>query len=255
MTAAGAGATQPQPPVERTASEWTASDGATGDQHRSGGPDPAAAARGRASRLRSRALLPGLLGAVLALVSGAQAWWRATGEGVAVAFTGTESTAGLSQALGVVALAGLLLVLVLRTRGRRVVGVLLTLAGLGIVGVGALRQRPSATTVRNQVREVSLADSFELAASVWPYAYAGTGLLVLVCGLTTLLTAARWPARVDRFSRSAERAVGTTADDDPAEVWRAQDAGLDPTTGPDVRIPGPQDTMGAAEDRRTSPPE
>lgn len=252
MTAAGAeaGAPEPQPPVDRTGS-----DGAAGDVHVPDGPDPAAAARTRATRLRSRALLPGLLGAVLALVSGAQPWWRATGEGVAVTFTGTESTAGLSQALGVVALAGLLLVLVLRTRGRRVVGVLLTLTGLGIVGVGALRQRPSATTVRNQVREVSLADSFELAASVWSYAYAGTGLLVLVCGLTTLLTAGRWPARVDRFSRSAERAAGTTADDDPAEVWRAQDAGLDPTSGPDVRIAGPHDTMGAAEDRRTSPPE
>ena len=237
--------------------------GSNGDP-RTGGADPpsraapgpaAAEARSRGGRLRARALLPGLLGGVLALVTGAQSWWRATGEGVAVAFTGTESTAGLSQALGVVALAGWLLVLVLRTRGRRVVAVLLALTGLGITVVGVSRQRPSDTTVRNSVREVSLAGSFDLAPSIWSYAYAGTGLLVLACGLATLLTAARWPQRVDRFSRTAERAAATTAEDDPAEVWRAQDAGLDPTTGPVVRNLGAEDTMGSAEDRRTSPPE
>ena len=244
MTTAATGASEPQPH----------DDVRVGGHAVTGAADPAEA-RARGSRLRGRALLPGLLGAVLALVTGAQAWWRATGEGVEIAFTGTESTAGLSQALGVVALAGWLLVLVLRTRGRRVVGVLLALTGLGVVLVGVLRQRPSATTVRNSVREVSLADSFELAASPWPYLYAATGLLVLACGLATLLTAGRWPARVDRFSRNAERVAGTTADDDPAEVWRAQDAGLDPTSGPDVRIARPQDTMGAAEDPRTPPPE
>lgn len=209
----------------------------------------------RGARLRTRALLPGLVGGVLALVTGAQAWWRATGEGVAVAFTGTESTAGLSQALGVVALAGWLLVLVLHTRGRRVVAVLLALTGLGIVGVGVLRQRPSAGTVRSSVREVSLADSFDLVPAVWPYAYAVAGLLVLACGLAVLRTAPRWPSRADRFSRTAERAAATTAEDDPSEVWKAQDAGLDPTSGSVVQIAGAEDTMDPAEDRRTSPPE
>lgn len=250
MTAAGARAPEPQRPVHQITS-----DVATEDQHERSHPAPAVATRARAGRLRSRSLLPGLLGAVLALVSGAQTWWRATGEGVAVAFTGTESTAGLSQALGVVALAGWLLVLVLATRGRRLVAVLLALTGLGILLVGALRQRPSTTTVRSSVHEVSLADSFELAPSAWSYVYAGTGLLVLACGLATLLTAVQWPARADRFARSAARVAGTTAADDPAEVWRAQDAGLDPTSGPDVHTAGSQDTMGSAEDRRTSPPE
>ena len=44
-------------------------------------------------------------------------------------FSGTQATGGLSQALAVVALAGTLLMLALRTRGRRVTGALLLLVG------------------------------------------------------------------------------------------------------------------------------
>ena len=215
-----------------------------------------------AARLRSRALLPGLLGGALALVTAAQAWWRATGEGVGVTFTGTETTAGLAPALGVVALAGWLLVLVLRTRGRQLVGLLLALTGAGVVVLGVLRMRPSAEAVRTQVRQVSLADQFGLVATGWSYGYAAAGLLVLVGGLLVMATAARWPRRADRFSRSAAVAAATTAEDDPAAVWRAQDAGLDPTTvsGPEHRLapdvhPGRlRDTMGSAEEGKPPPP-
>jgi uncharacterized membrane protein (TIGR02234 family) len=222
----------------------------------------------RGVRLRARALVPGLLGGLLALVTGAQPWWRASAEGVAVAFSGTETTAGLAQALGVVALAGWLLVLVLRTRGRQVVATLLALAGAGIVLVGALRPQPSAAAVRSQVREVSLADQFALASTGWSYGYAATGLLVLAGGVLVLLTAGRWPQRADRFSRAAP--VATTAADEPAEVWRAQDAGLDPTVGsgpgpppddgnvtgvtPDVHKGGIRETMGAADQAHPPPP-
>ena len=232
---------------------------------------PVAVPRDRGARLRTRALLPGVLGGVLTLVTGAQPWWRATGEGVAVAFTGTETTAGLSQALGVVALAGWLLVLVLRTRGRQVVGVLLGLAGAGTLLVGVLRLRPSAAEVRTQVREVSLADQFGLVGTGWSYGYAAAGLLVLAGGLLVLLTAPRWPRRTDRFTREeAVRAVRVDTDD-PAAVWRAQDAGLDPTvvpapggaddgTGsggrraPDVHTRPSRDTMGSAEQPPPPPP-
>ena len=87
---------------------------------------------------RSRALAFGclLLGGGLALVGSAQPWWRAVGEGVVVKFSGTQATGGLSQALAIVALAGTLLMLALRTRGRRVIGALLLLVGAGIAVVG-----------------------------------------------------------------------------------------------------------------------
>ncbi|WP_375431726.1 Trp biosynthesis-associated membrane protein [uncultured Friedmanniella sp.] len=206
-----------------------------------------------ASRLRTRALVPGLLGAALSLLAGAQSWWRARGEGVSVAFSGTETTAGLSQALGVVALAAWLLVLVLRTRGRRVVGVLTVVTGAAIATLGGLRRQPNAATVRAGVREVSLADQFALVGSVWPYVYAVAGLLVLTAGLLVTLTAGRWPQRSDRFTRAAATAR-VTAEDDPAEVWRAQDAGLDPTTEPDVRDEDIRDTMDEDHPTRQGPP-
>lgn len=210
----------------------------------------------QSARVRSRALVPGVLGGALALVAGAQPWWRASGDGVAVAFSGTETTAGLAQALGVVALAGWLLVLVLGTRGRQVVGVLLVLAGSGALVVGALGLRPSDAAVRTQVRQVSLADQFDLAATGWSWGYAATGLLVAAGGVLVTLTAPRWPQRTDRFARSGAVAARTSAEDDPATVWRAQDAGLDPTTvagpggsaAPNVRPGRSGDTMGRAEE-------
>ena len=59
--------------------------------------------------MKSRALAFGclLVGGGLALMSSAQPWWRATGEGVVVKFTGSQVTGGLSQALGIVPWQGL----------------------------------------------------------------------------------------------------------------------------------------------------
>ncbi|MBP2415560.1 Trp biosynthesis-associated membrane protein [Microlunatus capsulatus] len=213
-------------------------------------------------RLRGRALLPGLVGGALALVTGAQPWWRASAEGVDVAFSGTETTAGLASALGVVALAGWLLVLVLRTRGRQVVGVLLALTGAGVVVAGSLGLRPSDAAVRTSVRQVSLVESYGLVATGWSWGYAAAGVLVLAGGLLVAVTAPRWPQRADRFTRTAAVAAATAAEDDPAAVWRAQDAGLDPTTAPrpaagpapDVRSGRPGDTMGGAERPLPPPP-
>ncbi len=205
-------------------------------------------------RSRGRALVPGLLGALLALVTGAQPWWRATAEGVDVAFSGTTTTAGLAQALAVVALVGWLLVLALGTRGRQVVGMLLASTGVGMVLVGSLGLRPSEAAVRTSVREVSLVDQYGLVATGWSWGYAASGLLVLAGGLLVLLTAPRWPRRPDRFTRSTAVAAATAAEDDPADVWRALDAGLDPTTAtppatrsaPDVRPQASRDRMGGA---------
>ncbi|WP_375425191.1 Trp biosynthesis-associated membrane protein [uncultured Friedmanniella sp.] len=218
------------------------------------------------ARLRTRALVAGLAGAALALLAGAQSWWRVRSTGVSVSFSGTATTAGLSQALGVVALAGWLLVLVLRRRGRQLVGVLSAVTGAAVAVLGAVRPRPNAATVQAGIREVSLADQFALTASLWPYVYAAAGLLVLAAGVLVTTTAARWPQRADRFSRAAATARVTAADD-PAAVWRAQDAGLDPTaeartdrrdlssteSPPDVLSDGIRDTMG--DGPQTRPPE
>ena len=156
--------------------------------------------RGRATAL---ALL--LAGGALALVASAQPWWRAIGEGVSVGFKGSEATGGLSQALAFVVLAGTLLILALRVRGRRIVGGLLIAVGAGVVVLGGLRVRPSAAAVRTQVREVSLADQFALTGTAWPWVYAAAGALVLAGATSVIINAPRWRVSAARF----ERASGT----------------------------------------------
>jgi uncharacterized membrane protein (TIGR02234 family) len=175
-------------------------------------------------------------------VASAQAWWRATGAQVSVRFTGSESTAGLSQALPVVVIVGTVLLLVLGVRGRRVVAVLLALLAAGVIVVGASRSRPSADAVRTQVREVTLADQFALVGTAWPWLYAAAGAVVLTGAVLIIATARRWTPTRDRFQRadavSPADVVVDLESDDPAAVWKAMDAGLDPTLDPGA---GPRD--------------
>lgn len=216
------------------------------------GPEVSTQPRARAAGLRSLVLGGLAVGAVLALVSGSRAWWRAAGTGVSVAFTGTETTGGLAQALALVVLAGALLALVLRSRGRRVLGVLLVLTGVGVVVLGLTRPRPASGTVRSRVLEVSLADQFALVGTPWPFLYGAAGLLVVAAAVLMTLTAARWPSRAARFERPDVRqqpgqpprptgqspVAGADADgqreEDPASLWRLQDAGVDPTAQGDA---------------------
>lgn len=209
--------------------------------------------RSNARRLRSLAYAGLVLGGGLAAITAAQPWFRAVGQDVAVAITGVQSTAGLSQALAVVTLAGALLVLVLQARGRRLVAVLLGLVGASIVLVGVLRVEPSSEAVLTQVREVSLADQFALNPTPWAWVYAVAGALVVAGAVLTATTAHRWPTRVDRFARDPAPARPVAVTDEPADVWKALDAGMDPTVDPDVRHPVPGDTMGEVPDSRESP--
>jgi uncharacterized membrane protein (TIGR02234 family) len=215
--------------------------------------------------MRSRALgLGGLLsGSGLAFLAGTQPWWRALGQGLDVGFSGNQSTGGISQALALVGLAGGLLMLVLGSRGRRVVAAILVLVGAGMTTLGLLRLRPSTEAVRTQIRTVSLSDQFSLGATPWPWLYAAAGLLVTIAAATTLASADRWPQRSDRFRRGPDVSGTQHPLEDPADAWRALDAGLDPTADspkqasgpdhPDVHSKAPSDTMGSARPSKADP--
>jgi uncharacterized membrane protein (TIGR02234 family) len=151
--------------------------------------------------------------------------------------------------------------LALRTRGRRVIGALLLLVGVGLAVVGGLGLQPSADAFRSDVREVSLADPFRLRATVWPWVFAVSGALVTIGAVLTIITSGTWPARSDRLQPGSSKAE-VPAPEDPAELWKALDAGVDPTGDtdgsvdtakvpyPDVRNRDPGDTMGDTEGRR-----
>ena len=208
------------------------------------------------------------IGGVSALVASEQSWWRATGGGVVLEFSGTQATGGLSQALAIVALTGTLLMLALRTRGRRITGGLLLLVGIGLAVVGGRGLRPSADAVRGQAHEVSLTETFQLSVTVWPWVFTVVGVLVAAAAVLTMITAETWPARSDRFQSGAPPSKSEAlASEDPAELWKAMDAGVDPTidarpTGitddhdmakvpyPNVHNPDPGATMDGTEGRR-----
>lgn len=199
-----------------------------------------------------------LLGAGVGFVASAQSWWQASGDGAAVGFRGSDATGGLAQALAAVTLAGVLLVLVLRVRGRRLLAVVLGATGVGMVVVGALQTAPDADTVRTRVRQVSLTDQFALDTTGWPWVYAVAGLLVLAGAVLLWLGAPRWTARVSRFER-APSSAGTAVDlgEDPARTWKDLDAGLDPTdpgeqgpNDPDVHAEAGRATMDPTHDHR-----
>ena len=208
--------------------------------------------------MRSRALAIGglLAGSAAAFLAGTRPWWRAVGQGLDVAFSGNSSTGGISQALALVGLAGTLLMLVLGARGRRLVAIILTLVGGAMAVVGALRLRPSATAVRTQVRTVSLSDQFTLGATPWSWLYAAAGTVVLLSAAATLAWAGRWQ-RTNRYGRRPAGVPSEQLLDHPADAWRAQDLGLDPTADvaaeaadpihPDVHSGPGRDTMGGTQ--------
>jgi uncharacterized membrane protein (TIGR02234 family) len=192
-----------------------------------------------------------LLGAGLGFVAAAQPWWRAGGAGAAVTFSGSDATGGLCQALAAVTLAGVLLVLVLRRRGRRILAVGLAVTGLGMIATGALQTAPDADAVRNRVRQVSLTDQFALTTSAWPWVYAFAGLVVVVGALLLWSGAGRWAERGNRFARTAvPTASPADLNDDPNRVWKDLDAGLDPTGDPDVHDGDERVTMDRIHDPR-----
>ncbi len=186
----------------------------------------------------TRSRLIGLAGValagLLALVVSAQPWWRAQGSDAGVVFTGADATAGLSQALGAVVLAGFLLGLTLRGRGRQVLAGLLGLVGAAIIVVGGFRFQPDPEAVRARLQQVSLSDQFALTGTPWPIGYVIAGVLLLAAAAVIMITAPSWPTRTDRFRR--DPATGPVAEAEPIDLWKALDSGQDPTAAAE---PGP----------------
>jgi hypothetical protein len=148
---------------------------------------------------------------------------------LAVAWTTIGGSQDLARALALVALAGTGLILVLRVRGRRVVGLLLSVLGLAMVLAGPMLSG---------------------LTTPWRVGYSIGGALVVFGGLLTMINSARWPAAADRFGRNGTHHSAATGN--PADLWQALDAGLDPTADPDVRKADSGDTMRSANQSQQS---
>jgi hypothetical protein len=173
------------------------------------------------------ALLVG--GAVAMVITAAVPWYDANG---IVGFSGADSTGGLAQALSVAILAGALVMLALRSTGRRIVAGLM--AAIGLLAAGALPwRRPGRAEIIAELRRQTLTDNVRLSLTGGSIGYALSALLVVAGAVLVLLRAQRWPGRADRFRRPTDGAAESSDQRDPAAIWKAIDSGQDPTAGPD----------------------
>lgn len=162
-----------------------------------------------------------LLGALTAGIAAMMPWWNGPSEVVPGA---VEAPTPAGQALcgvlaGVVA-AGWLLSATLPVRARQATAVMLTLVGLAMVwaAFAGPGEAPDAALIGDVPPHVPTG---------WHWAALPGGVLTVVGAVAMVVGAPSWRRRADRFDRQAP--VTVTPDDDPADLWKAMDAGLDPT--------------------------
>lgn len=179
-------------------------------------------------------VLVGLASSALTAVASAKAWIELPVDFKAVPGL-SEQDAGadmpLALALALVMLAAWGVVLVSRTRGRRVA---LTLAAAAAVGVlGCLISAP--LTLPDQLREQLGPDGAGLSAhpTRWYAAAALGAVLAAVAIVAGWILAPRWPSMSSRYDAPA----GGAGPVDDTDLWKALDAGLDPTDAPERSDP------------------
>lgn len=185
-----------------------------------------------ADRPAGRATAFGLLalGSLLGLLLATQPWWTHPAGDI----TGNLGTATLTGVLAGAAAAGTGLAALSGRGARTVLGILLLVLGGAMVVVAI-----TATVEATEIPTAMLGDRAsgqELRATRARWAYLASGVLVAAGAGVLLLRARHWPDRRDRYARVRARA-STTAEDDPADVWKAMDAGFDPTEPPPPRDP------------------
>lgn len=195
--------------------------------------------RSWAARTRGPAFLLMAIGGLAAIIIAGQPWYDVPG--TEVSFSGKDITGGLAQALPAVVLAGALLMLTLRTLGRRIVGVAVALAAVGMGWTGLVSNEPGTSEVLSKVRQETLRSVSETHEVGWSFGYGAAAALAFGGALMMVLHAHHWPRRSDRFSRRqvpnvvlAGRAGPNVSPDDSAasdtdDIWKAIDAGNDPT--------------------------
>ncbi|WRZ93467.1 TIGR02234 family membrane protein [Streptomyces sp. NBC_01007] len=185
-------------------------------------------------------LLSGALGAAVALLSTRQNWAQGTATVAGGAFPltarGSDIT-GVPAALAIVGLAALVAVFAVRRSGRLLVSALLALSGAGTV-VAAVLGASDSSALDERAAAASgntAATAAGIGHTVWPYAAAAGGALILLAGLLALRYGRLWPAmsgRYERDGRPRPRKVKPVDPDRPEDIWKALDRGEDPT-GPD----------------------
>ncbi|GAA0557752.1 hypothetical protein GCM10010172_45980 [Paractinoplanes ferrugineus] len=170
-------------------------------------------------RLYPLTVLASLAGSALALYAITRTWSvhvipRPGMSGLRESRTGTDVQPWVTG-LAVVALAGTGALLATSGWARRALGVLLSLAGLGVT-IGAIAGRVGLDP-----------GSAGAGGTLWPVGCAAGGLIVLAGGLSTLARGHEWPGMSARYERKPVATAPAPADHRAA--WDALDRGDDPT--------------------------
>ena len=180
--------------------------------------------RGRRGLLVAITLLA--VGGALLLVSGGRAWSTTTTRSpgfpeVVVSSTGAE-VAPLVVATGVLALAAAAALVAVRGWARRLLGVVVAVAGVAAFVQVLVASSPPVTGTGSS-------GEIDLAGSLWWPVAAAAALLVAGAGVLIALRGGGWPAMGARYDRDRGQAASDRPAD-PDDTWAALDRGEDPTT-------------------------
>ncbi|MGH8773634.1 MAG: Trp biosynthesis-associated membrane protein [Jiangellaceae bacterium] len=177
-------------------------------------------------------------GGVLCLVSGSRVWGEGlVDDGLSVT---SEQVSGrdlfpFGQAVALLGLAAVVAIPATRRGGRRVIGTVLALAGLGTVlgAYGLALELPSrvahwlepAPEVASVVSEASAVEGAAVTTGVG-------GLLIAAAGVAVAVRGPRWPGMGRRYEREPTRPASphqTSQRTTSRDAWDALDRGDDPT--------------------------
>ena len=183
--------------------------------------------------------LVGLASAGLAAVAGNRAWveWtgRREGQGSLLTIAGDDSaTVPLGGAFALVLLAAWGVLLVTRGRVRRATAVLAALVSVGLVATGVLGYRSATDGLRDDLagRGVDLSTG----TTAWYWVFLACAVVAVVATVAAVRLVPGWPEMGSRYD--APGAVPPPHEETSLVLWRALDAGHDPTL-PDRRPTDP----------------
>ena len=172
-----------------------------------------------------------LAGAVLCLVGSGMSWGvaqRADLVSTEVAVAGGDLVP-FARAVGLLGLAAVVAVHASRGWGRRLVGVLLAVAGGAVVGQTYLVGRDLGDRVLRHLEGPAGAGEYARAEAAWsgPLVMAAGGAAVAAAGMAVAAWGPQWPSMGARYERPAASRPANESSDRTA--WDALDRGEDPT--------------------------
>jgi uncharacterized membrane protein (TIGR02234 family) len=137
-------------------------------------------------------------------------------------------------AVGLVCLAGTVGLLAARAALRRVIGVLIALAGLGAIVATVLQARPGDGDLSARAGAAvgtASAAATEVDHTLWPALAVVGALMCVAAGALTALRGGTWPGMSSRYERpdTVQVQPPAPAADTALDQWRALDRGEDPT--------------------------